>query len=59
MIKVHMMLWNQLSSKYEVGDTQLLNMLYSNLYNRYTCVKSHRAFLQGLSLLSSLDNLLA
>jgi hypothetical protein len=53
------MLWNQLSGKYETGDTHLLDMLYLNWYNQYTCPKSHRAFLQELGLLVSLDNLLA
>jgi hypothetical protein len=38
-------LWNQLSDKYEAGDTHLLDMLYSNLYNQYTSTKSHWAFL--------------
>jgi hypothetical protein len=58
MTKVYKTLWNQLSGKYEVGDTHLLDMLYSNLYNQYTCAKSHRTFLQELGLLTSLDNLL-
>jgi hypothetical protein len=58
MTKVYKTLWNQLSGKYEVGDTHLLGMLYSMLYNQYTCATSHRTFLQELGLLTSLDNLL-
>jgi hypothetical protein len=54
----HKALWNQQSSKYDVGDTHLLDMLYLNLYNKYTCAKSHWIFLQELDLLASLDNLL-
>jgi hypothetical protein len=59
MIIIHKMMWNQLSGRYEAKDIHLLDMLYSNLYNQYTCVKSHHAFLQEQGLLTSLDNLLA
>jgi hypothetical protein len=37
---IHKTLWNRLSGRYEIGDIHLLNILYSNLYNRYTCAKS-------------------
>jgi hypothetical protein len=30
MTKVYKTLWNQLSDKYEAGDTHLLDMLYSD-----------------------------
>jgi hypothetical protein len=52
-------MWNQLSGTYEAGDIHILDMLYSNLYNQYTCAKSHQAFLQERGLLTNLDNLLA
>jgi hypothetical protein len=53
------MLWNQLSGKYEARDIHLLDMVYLNLYNQYTCAKSHQASLQEQDLLASLDNLVA
>jgi hypothetical protein len=55
---IHKTLLNQLSDRFEAGDTHLLDMLYSNWYNQYTCATSHRAFLQEHDLLASLDNLL-
>jgi hypothetical protein len=56
---VHTMLWNQWFDKFEVGDTHLWDMLYSNWINRYTCARSHKALLQVHGLVASLDNLLA
>jgi hypothetical protein len=56
---IHKKLWNQLSGKYESGDTHLLDIFYSNLYSQYTCAKSHQDFLQEWDLLVSLNNLLA
>jgi hypothetical protein len=55
---IHKTLWNQLSGIYKAEDIHLLDMLYSNLYNKYTCAKSQQVFLQERGLLASLDNLL-
>jgi hypothetical protein len=59
MIIVHIILWNQQFDRFNIGDTHLLDMLYSNWYNKYTCTKNHQAFLQEPGLLTSLDNQLA